>query len=107
MLTGAFLEWSWRAYRGAAAAAHDPLFDLRTADLSTLPPTTLVTAGYDPLRDEGLALARRLREAGVPLASRHYPDMIHGFVGLPLGSSRSQDAVTYLAESLRDDLQSA
>jgi acetyl esterase len=103
MLTGAFLEWSWSAYRGSSpATAADPLFDLPRADVSPLPPTTLVTAGYDPLRDEGLALAQRLAKAGVPLASRHYPDMIHGFAGLPRGSSRSEEAVTFLAESLRE-----
>ena len=61
---------------------------------------TVITAGYDPLRDEGQALAARAIEAGVRVSARHYPDMIHGFVGLPGGSRRSDEAMARLAEGL-------
>ena len=105
MLTGAFLAWSWDAYRGGRDLSEDPLFDLRRADLSRLPPMTVVTAGYDPLRDEGLALAARAVEAGVTVSAWHYPDMIHGFVGLPAGSRRSDEALARLAEGLSSALR--
>ncbi|SEH16077.1 acetyl esterase [Natronorubrum sediminis] len=51
-------------------------------DLSGLPPATVVTAGFDPLRDDGAAYADRLEEAGVPVTYRNYDDMIHGFFGM-------------------------
>lgn len=52
---------------------------LSTKDLSTLPATVIITAGFDPLRDEGLAYYDRVRQAGVPATLLHYPDEIHGF----------------------------
>lgn len=104
MLTGAFLDWAWRAYRGGVEGETDPSFDLRKASLEGLPSTALVTAGYDPLRDEGVALARRLDAAGVDLAYLHYADMIHGFAGLPGGAAHAGEAVRWVASFLRNAL---
>jgi acetyl esterase len=53
---------------------------LHARDLSGLPPTVLLTAGDDPLRDEGNAYASRLRDAGVPVVHREEPGLPHGFV---------------------------
>jgi acetyl esterase len=95
MLTASFLEWAWDAYRGDGAA--DPSFDLTYADLLRLPPTTIVTAQFDPLRDEGEALARRLGAAEVDVALRRYPGMIHGFVGLPQLTPVANEAIAFVA----------
>lgn len=55
---------------------------LLAPDLSRLPPAHIVTAGFDPLRDEGRAFADRLRSSGVPTEYRCYESMVHGFFSL-------------------------
>lgn len=54
---------------------------LAVENLVGLPPALVITAGRDPLRDEGLAYARRLAEQGVAVRHCHYPDAPHGFIG--------------------------
>jgi acetyl esterase len=51
---------------------------LEAADLDDLPPASVVTCGFDPLRDEGVAFSEALAESGVDVAHHHYPDQIHG-----------------------------
>ncbi len=51
-------------------------------DLSGLPPAVVVTAGFDPLRDEGMAYADKLASCGVPVVARCYEDLVHGFFGM-------------------------
>lgn len=54
---------------------------LHAPSLSGLPPAVVVTAGFDPLRDEGVAYVERLRAAHVPCVHLHFPELIHGFFG--------------------------
>jgi acetyl esterase len=54
---------------------------LHAPSLAGLPPTVVATAGFDPLRDEGVAYAERLRASGVQVQHLHYPSLIHGFFG--------------------------
>ena len=73
-------------------------------DLSELPPATVVTAGFDPLRDDGVAYAERLEESGVRVSHRHYEDMIHGFFSMlagPANLERGHEAHEDVVEELR------
>lgn len=72
--------WYWQQYAGSAADLTDPdLAPLLSDRLGTLPPTLVVTAEHDPLRDEGEELARRLAEQGVTVVGTRYLGQLHGF----------------------------
>jgi acetyl esterase len=72
--------WFWDRYAPDPATRVNPYISpLRAARLSGLPPVYLVTAEYDPLRDEGFAYADRLRAARVPVEHRHFGSEIHVF----------------------------
>ncbi len=80
---------------------------LRVPDLSGVAPAYVATAGFDPLRDEGEAYAIRLREAGVPVALRRYPGLIHGFANQTEVSRSSRAAMFEIAGALRMGLAAA
>lgn len=72
--------WYWQQYAASEADLTDPdLAPLRSTRLHTLPPTLVVTAEHDPLRDEGEQLARLLAEAGVEVTATRYLGQVHGF----------------------------
>ena len=75
------IEFFRRCYLPDAEAYTDwRASPLLAASHCGLPPAFVITAGYDPLLDEGRAYAERLRAAGVQVAHREYPDMVHGFL---------------------------
>jgi acetyl esterase len=73
----------------------------KAPDLSGLPPAYVATAGFDPLRDEGEAYALRMQEAGVKVALRRYPGLIHGFANQTAVSRSSRAAMLEIAGALR------
>ncbi len=74
---------------------------LRVRDLRGVAPAVVLTAEYDPLRDEGEAYARRLLDAGVPVHKHRYDGMIHGFFGLSAAFDASRDAMARVGTELR------
>jgi acetyl esterase len=101
-LTRTAMIYFWREYLETEADADNPhASPLRAPDLSRMPPTLLLTAGYDPLRDEGDAYAARLAEAGVPVDHRRYGDLIHGFLRLSPVSSAARSIVADVGEWIK------
>ena len=84
LLTKHDMDWFQDAYlAGSGLDVNDPLVSpLLTEDMSGLPPALVVTAGFDPLRDEGEQYAARLRQAGVAVDLRRMDSMIHAFLNL-------------------------
>lgn len=77
-LTKAGMEWFWGHYLNSEAdGASTKASPLRHTNLAGLPPALVITAEYDPLRDEGEAYAEKLRQAGVPVELKRYDGQAH------------------------------
>jgi acetyl esterase len=94
LLTTKAMEWFWGHYVPDPARRQEAYAaPLRAKDLSGLPPAFVLTAEYDPLRDEGEAFAARLQQAGVPTRLQRYDGAIHGFFAMGLLSEVARRAI--------------
>jgi acetyl esterase/lipase len=102
LLTKQAMVWFWNHYLAAERDGENPYASpLRAGDLKGLPPAMVVTAEFDPLRDEGEAYAARLREAGVPVKHRRYDGIIHGFFMMTGFFPEAVEAVGEAAAEIR------
>ncbi|MDT4986594.1 MAG: acetyl esterase [Micromonosporaceae bacterium] len=78
------MQWYWDQYAPSVTDRTHPYAAPAHADLSGLPPTVLVIAGHDPLRDEALAYASALEAADVPVTRAQFDGVVHGFMSMPI-----------------------
>jgi acetyl esterase len=104
-LTKGAMAWFWDHYvRDAADLTHPYAAPINATDLRGLPPALVITAEYDPLRDEGEAYAARLRAAGVPVTATRYDGTVHGFVSMAANLDVGKKALAQIASALKDAL---
>ena len=106
MLTRESMRWFTAHYLARKEDAVDwRVSPLRAPSLAGLPPALVITAGFDPLRDEGAAYATRLREAGVTVDYVSFGGMIHGFAGMGRVLDAALRVVALIGGSLRQALR--
>ncbi|TJZ76379.1 alpha/beta hydrolase [Rhodococcus oryzae] len=100
-LTKRFMDVADESYVPVGADRTDPLLSPIYGDLTGLPPAYLVTAGFDPLRDEGEAYAEKLRDAGVEVQYVLEPGLIHSFANMVDVGRSGPEAMGRAAAALR------
>jgi acetyl esterase len=105
MLTAKAMEWFTDQYANERSECEHPYFaPTRATDLAGLPPALVITAEYDPLRDEGEAYGRMLENAGVATTISRYDGVIHGFFGMDAAIAVARDAQLEAAAALQKAL---
>lgn len=95
------LEWFYRQYAPNEKDRTDPRASpLLAEDLSGLPEAYVMLAGYDPLHDEGLYYAEKLRAAGVQVTVADYPDLVHDFIYMQAVLPQAHGAVSAAAKAV-------
>ena len=102
-LTREKMRWYWNCYLAREEDGAEPYASpVRAANLAGLPPALIITAQHDPLRDEGEAYARRLRQCGVEVTLSRYDGMIHGFFRREAIFDRAKEAIQEVATTLHE-----
>ncbi|MDA0165414.1 alpha/beta hydrolase [Solirubrobacter ginsenosidimutans] len=106
-LTDELMTWYTGHFMPEGSDPSDPLRSpILHPDLKDSAPCLIVTAGFDPLRDEGEAYAEKLRELGVKTVQRRFPGLFHGFINSTGASPSSRDALVEVAGMTRALLRS-
>jgi acetyl esterase len=96
------LDWFWAHYLRGPEDLRDPAAaPLHAPDLAGLPETTIVVPELDPLHDEGVAYAERLRGAGVPVRLLEVPGAAHGFWWMDAVMSQADELTAALVPVIR------
>lgn len=104
-LTAETMRWFWGHYlANEQDGLHPYASPILSADLSGLPPALILTAEFDPLRDEGEAYAEKLRAASVPVEMKRYEGMVHGFILQTGAYEQGRIAVQHAVSALRKAL---
>ena len=103
------IDWYGRQYVPQGLPHSIPLDDprvspLRATDHTDLPPTLVVAAGLDPLRDDALGYAAALARSGVPVRTVLYPDAVHGFMAIPRFEPAAAQALDEVVVHVRGSL---
>jgi acetyl esterase/lipase len=102
LISRADIAWYHLQYTGSTTVEPDPAqHPLITKNLSGQPPALIVTAGFDPLRDEGEAYAAALRAAGVKVVMRRFDGLLHGFCSMATISPACEAALDEIVAALR------
>ena len=105
VLTTDDMRWFWRHYLSREEQGREMTASpIRAKSLADLPPALVITAGCDPLRDEGDAYAARLRDAGVAVTLTPYPGMVHGFLRMTRILDQSRVLLDEIAGALKKAL---
>jgi acetyl esterase len=100
------IDWFFGNYMGKGTDNSDlRLSPLLAKEFSGLPPAYLMTASYDPLHDEGIAYAEKLRAAGVPVTIADYPGFVHDFIYLQAVLPQAPEALRAASMALRSALE--
>jgi acetyl esterase/lipase len=95
------MNWFFKNYVKNPADMADPRINLVAANLSGLPPTTIINAQIDPLRSEGELLAKKLRDAGVKSEQKTFDGMTHEFFGMGGVVDKAMQAEQMAADALK------
>ncbi|MEY4577910.1 MAG: hypothetical protein RL701_2613, partial [Pseudomonadota bacterium] len=108
-LTREFMREAWRAYLGVRNEAHDSSYAVpaRAETLANLPPTLIVAAELDPLRDEAVHYANQLWQAGCSCELHVLRGAIHGFDALVPDAPMAKTMLTVIVDNLKRELRAA
>ena len=96
--------WNW--YLNTPKKKTNPLaIPIRIKDFKTTPPTLVLLAEHDPLRDEGLVLAENMKAYGVPIKTLFYKEMTHGFMHMGALLKETKEAIVDIAEFTKEHTQ--
>ena len=101
------MDWFSARFLGGVEATDPAVSPLLRDDLSGLPSALVVTAGFDPLRDEGRHYAEAMRDAGVAVDYREYGSVVHGFANFSALGGASATATADFISAVRAHLTRA
>jgi acetyl esterase len=104
-LTAKQIEWLAKLYAPEADRSDPRVSPMYAEDLSGVPATVVTVAGFDPLRDEAVAYAKRLRDCGVPIRLLREGGLVHGYLSMTQISPAARDAVDRVAAAISGALR--